>query len=600
PSGQSLAVFLYDGPIARSVAFEGLLSSGEHFANRLTAGFSDAPGRPQLVHIATDGETYGHHHRHGEMALAYATQHIETNSPGISPTNYGEYLERHPPTHEVEIAENTSWSCVHGIERWRGDCGCHTGGRAGWNQAWRGPLRAALDALRDDLAPRFEEGARPFLGSPWAARDDYARVILDRSPESLERFFADHAARALGPGERTMALKWLELQRHAMLMYTSCGWFFNELSGIETVQVLQYAGRACQLARELVGDGTESAFLERLRAAKSNLPEHEDGARIYEKFVKPAIVDLPKVAAHFALSSLFEEYSEREHIYGYTVEREDDRRSETGRARLALGVARVTSEVTGESGRLSFGVLYFGDHNLNGGVREFQDEAATRRMIDELEAAFGAADFTEVIRLLDKHFGTHLYSLRTLFRDEQRRILHLLLEGALEEAESAYRHLYEDHAPLMRFVADLGNPLPKSFTMTAEFVLNTSLRRALEAETLDLERIETLLEEAGRWKVPLDAAGLRYALERTLDAMAEWLRDGAADPALLQALSATTDLVGRLPFDVDLWKLQNEYYDLCTTIYPEMRPKAERGDPEARAWLEAFVPLGAKLSVRVS
>jgi hypothetical protein len=220
-------------------------------------------------------------------------------------------------------------------------------------------------------------------------------------------------------------------------------------------------------------------------------------------------------------------------------------------------------------------------------------------MVEQLSGAFGGADFTQAIRLLDKHFGTHTYSLRTLFRDEQRRILHIILEGTLDEAEAAYRRLYEDHAALMRFLADLGNPLPKAFTMAAEFVINTGLRRAFEAETLDFERIQTLLEEAHRWTITLDAADLRYALERTLDAMAGWLRVSVSDPALLQALSATVELVERLPFDVSLWKLQNVYYDLSQTLHPEMRQKAEGGDAEARAWIEAFVPLGAKLSVRV-
>lgn len=600
PSGRAIRLFFYDGPIARAVAFEGLLSSGEGFARRLTAGFSDERTSPQLVHIATDGETYGHHHRHGDMALAYALQYVEANHPGIHLTNYGEYLERHPPTHEVEIAENTSWSCTHGVERWRSDCGCRTGGRPEWNQAWRGPLRDALDWLRDELAPRYQEAARPLLKDPWAARDEYIRVVLDRSPENVDRFFADHAARPPEAAERTTALKLLELQRHAMLMYTSCGWFFSELSGIETVQVIQYAGRAVQLAQELFGDGTEPLFLERLARARSNLPAHGDGARIYEKFVKPAVVDLPKVVAHYALSSLFEDYAERERIYCYTVERESEKTFEAGRSRLRIGRARVRTEITGESARMVYGVHHLGDHHLHGGVREFQSEEVYAQTLEEMSAEFGGGDFSEIICLLDRHFGTHRYSLRTLFRDEQRRILNLILESTLEEAEAAYRHLYEEHAPLMRFVADLGIPLPRPFHMTAEFVLNTSLRRAFEAETLDLERIEALLEEARRWDVSLDAPGLGYALERALNQMAEWLADNAGDLALVQALTDTVALVHRLPFDVDLWKVQNVYYRLLKTHYPETRRRADEGDDEAKAWLERFVPLGEKLSVRVS
>ena len=252
--GRSLAIFFYDGPISQAVAFERLLKNGEVFANRLIGGFDDEREAAQLVHIATDGESYGHHHRHGDMALAYALDYIEANGFARL-TNYGEYLERHPPTHEVEIFENTSWSCAHGIERWRSDCGCHTGQNPDWNQSWREPLRNALDWLRDALAPVYEEKMKhPYLKDPWQARNDYIDIILNRSPENIEQFLARHAVQQLSPADRITVLKQLEMQRHLMLMYTSCGWFFEELSGIETVQVIQYAGRAIQLCRETSGN----------------------------------------------------------------------------------------------------------------------------------------------------------------------------------------------------------------------------------------------------------------------------------------------------------------------------------------------------------
>src|SRR5262249_18565594 len=215
-----------------------------------------------------------------------------------------EFLEQHPPTHQVEIFEQSSWSCVHGVERWRSDCGCNSGGHDKWNQQWRTPLRAALDWLRDQLAPRYEQESRTPLTDPWRARDRYIDVIVDRSEENVDRFLREQAGRELQPAEKVRALKLLEMQRHAMLMYTSCGWFFDELSGIETVQVIQYAGRAVQLAEELFGDHREQQFIERLSAAKSNIPEHSDGGRIYQEFVKPSFVDLHKVAGHYAVRSL--------------------------------------------------------------------------------------------------------------------------------------------------------------------------------------------------------------------------------------------------------------------------------------------------------
>src|SRR6202521_3139926 len=250
PSRKTINAFFYDGPISQGVAFEGLLDNGQRFADRLMSGFSDARQWPQLVHIATDGESYGHHHRFGEMALSYALHHIETNKLAAL-TNYGQFLEKHPPDHFAEIVNNSSWSCVHGVERWRSNCGCNSGGHAGWTQEWRAPLRAALDWLRDCLVPLYEQKAAPLLKEPWTARNEYVRVILDRSKENVERFFVEHATRPLEPAEQIAALKLLEMQRHAMLMYTSCGWFFDELSGLETMQVIQYAGRAIRLAEDL-------------------------------------------------------------------------------------------------------------------------------------------------------------------------------------------------------------------------------------------------------------------------------------------------------------------------------------------------------------
>ncbi|MGH9674513.1 MAG: DUF3536 domain-containing protein, partial [Bryobacteraceae bacterium] len=233
PSRRSLALFFYDGPISKAAAFENLLDRGDHLAQRLCTVFSDTRTWPQLAHIATDGETYGHHRRHADMALAYALHHLEANSLATL-TNYGEFLEKHQPTQEVQILEKSSWSCIHGVERWKSNCGCTSGTHTGWHQNWRAPLREALDWLRDRLAERFEQEAPAILRKPWQARNAYIEVILDRSPETIGRFFDCHSSRPLRPEERMRALKMLELQRHAMLMYTSCGWFFDELSGIET------------------------------------------------------------------------------------------------------------------------------------------------------------------------------------------------------------------------------------------------------------------------------------------------------------------------------------------------------------------------------
>jgi len=598
PTGRKIAIFFYNGPISCELAFEDLLKSGDNFAHRLTDSFSEKRTWPQLVHIATDGETYGHHHRFGDMALAYAIHYIEAN--GLARiTNYGEYLEKHPPTHEVEIIENTSWSCSHGIERWRSDCGCNTGRNPKWNQAWRAPLREALDWLRDTLAPKYEEKVRQFLKDPWAARNDYIEVILNRSPENIQKFLERYRNRELSGEETIKVLKLLELQRHAMLMYTSCGWFFDELSGIETVRIIQYAGRAVQLAQEIIGDDIEPHFLERLELAESNLRQHGDGRQIYEKFVKPVIVDLTKVTAHFAVSSLFEEYGEQAEIFCYHMETEDYQTATAGKAKLAAGRVKVTSVITRESATLSFGVLHFGDHNVNAGVRNYQGEEGYQLMLQEMNHSFCTADFPEVIRLLDKHFGMSTYSIKDLFLDEQRKVLDNILESAMSEIEAAYYQVYEHHYPPMRFLSELGYPVPKSFHSAAEFILNGGLRKAVSADTLDLERTRSLLEETQTWQVELDTEGLSYLLQNTLERMMIKLVDTPENIDLLKELLAGTEILPALPFQVDLWKVQNLYHDMLESAYPEFQKRGQQGDEAAKEWLDRFVSLGQQLSMRV-
>ena len=597
PSGRTIDLFFYDGPISQAVAFEKLLDNGEKFATRLTSAFSDARTWPQLTHIATDGETYGHHHKHGEMALAYALDYIETKKLARI-TNYGEFLERHPPTYEVQIYENTSWSCVHGVERWRSNCGCNAG-RLGWNQEWRRPLRDALDWLRDAVNPQFEALGSTLLQDPWAARDAYIAVVLNRSPEARTRFGEEHFAGNLKLEQQVLVWKLMELQRHAMLMYTSCGWFFDELSGIETVQVIQYAGRVVQLAEELFGDSIEERFLEKLAAAKSNLPEYGDGAKIYKRYVKPALVDLEKVGAHYSISSLFAPYGERTDIFSYVVKRLDYHTGDAGRLRMALGQARFTSKVTQESEVLTFWVVHFGDHNVAGGVQKASGTTGYQDMLDSIGEAFARVDIPEVVRLLDRRFGERTYSLRSLFRDEQRRIVRTILSSTVAEAEAAYLQLYEHHAALMRFITSLGTPMPREFTAAMEYAINSLLRRACSSEDLDSERIHSLLREAQTSNVSLDKTTLEFLLRRKIETLAGRF---AADPSNLEKLHelrAALMIVKEMPFPVNMWSAQNQVYAIQSGLFQRTRKRALRGDAKAQTWMDSYISLCELLSIRV-
>jgi len=456
PSGRTIVLFFYDGPVSKDVAFGDLLKSGENFATRLLGLFSKKE-EPQLAHIATDGESYGHHHRFGDMALAYALHHVESNNLARI-TNYGEYMELHPPAFEVELLENTSWSCSHGIERWRSDCRCNTGTHPGWSQAWREPLREAMNWLRDNLERLYEREMASYVHDPWQTRDDYISVILDRSAQSVESFFSKHLTSKLSRDERVRILKLLEMQRHALLMFTSCG---------------------------------------------------ENGAHVWEALVRPATADLLRVGAHYAVSSLFEDYPETIRIGSYTTRSELYDVVEAGVQRLAVGKANVRFDITGEESAIGFAVIHLGDHNVIGGIREYTGDDSFALMRREVRDAFRKSDVAEVIRLMDKHFETHSYSLWHLFRDEQRKVLNKILESTLREIEASFRQIYERHYSAMQAMREMRIPVPKAFATATELILSTNIRHELlseENKTLALlrarESIHSCRGSPGSLRIP--------------------------------------------------------------------------------------------------
>jgi len=595
PSGRNMSLFFYDAQLSHAVAFEGLIHNGEHLAHALLNRFSTQTESAQLIHIATDGETYGHHHPHADKSLAFALDYIETLS-SAKLTNYGEFLETYPPTHEVEIIENTSWSCSHGIERWRSDCGCNSGGHHGWNQAWRTPLRSSLDWLRDRLSPVYEEKTRLLLKNPWNARNDYNNVILDRSENTVDRFLEEHASGPLTKQQITTVLKLLELQKNTMLMYTSCGWFFDDISGIESVQIIQYAGRAIQILKELTGTDLENEFLERLKEAKSNIREHRDGRTIYIKFVKPAMVDLKNVCAHYAMSSVFEEYEDQTTIYCYTAERMAYSINTMGRSRLLMGRARITSNITKESLPLCFSVLHLGKHTLTCGISEHLSDTLYNELKSTISDAFSKADFPEALRLMDKYFSGSIYSLQTIFRDEQRKILNYILQPALNEAETGYRQVYENNAPMMRFLKNLNIPMPKTLYTAAEIYLNAALRKTFDQDEIDQDHAKNLLEESRMIGLALDSPTLEYALRHSLERLADSFYERPGDVTLLEKLQTGVKLLNVLPFEVNLRHIQNRFNSILKIMYPDMNEKAHQENEAARSWVEQFLTTGRLLS----
>jgi hypothetical protein len=362
--------------------------------------------------------------------------------------------------------------------------------------------------------------------------------------------------------------------------------------------VIQYAGRALQLAGQLFTEDLAAPFLDLMAQAKSNIPDQGDGRSIYEHYVQPAMVDLEKVGAHYAVSSLFEEYGQNTRIYCYDVERLEYRTSRQGKLRVVVGQANVASEITWESDQITFGVLHLADHSVIGGVRQFQGGDAYRVLDQEVDKAVASGDLAEVVRLVEKSFGSGTYTLRSLFRDEQRKILGVILEEATNEARALYRNFHDEHAHLVRFVTDLGVPLPRRFRLAVDFTLNSELLDAFSNGEVDLPKSRAILEEIRRTGVKPDAVTLEFALRRTIERLFTKFVANPMEPGLLQRLEETIDLVLSLPFEVRLWDAQNTYYSMMRDYAVQVQERADHGDSEARAWLEGFAKLGDKLKVR--
>jgi alpha-amylase/alpha-mannosidase (GH57 family) len=588
PSGKSIVLFFYDGELSQGVAFNGLLNNGQKFAEELLSAFSGNELPRQLVHIATDGETYGHHHKHGDMALAYCLDYIEKKEE-VRLTNYSEFLAIQPPEYEVQIHENSSWSCVHGIERWRDNCGCNSG-KPGWHQKWRKPLREALDWLRDQLSELYVREAAQYLKDPWIARNDYIQVILKRNDDTIRKFLKDHSTKTVEPGS---ILRLMEMQRHAMLMYTSCGWFFDEVSGIETTQIMQYACRAMQLMSQVGGRELEAEFLKRLEAAPSNDPLLQHGAAAYERFVVPSKTNLQRVGMHYAVASLFEEDPENFPIFNYTTATEFFVRKEAGEQRLVVGVTRVRSNVTRSEKRFAFAAIYMGKHNILGNISLDMDEMTFASMQTRIVNAFEEGRLGDVIGLMQTYFGPDKYTLWHLFKDEKRKVLDMITHQSMVELEETLRRVYNRDYPLVNALAHNNIPIPKAYTTTFEYILNADLVNSFQSEKINIKKIEHVMGELTAWELTITDPDKVARLAG--DTIFKELRRISAERGnmkRIERLNRLFPLLRKFNLEPNLYKSQNLYFE----ISKEEEVARLSNKPE---WITQFKQLGENLGVRV-
>lgn len=468
--GKTIDLFFYDGAISRSVAFDELLKDGNKFIKRLKEGVSECRDYPQLINIATDGESYGHHTKFGDMALAYVLK-IKAKDEGFTITNYAEYLEKYESDCEVEIKQASSWSCFHGVGRWKEDCGCSTGGHPGWNQKWRKPLRDALDYLRDEFAQIFEQEGAKYFDNVWEVRNKYIEVILDRNEMNVKKFQQENFKPELSDEDKVKAMELLEIQRQSQLMYTSCGWFFSEISGIETVQIMKYAARAMQLATRFTNKNLEEHFLNILAEAKSNIPEHGTGKDIFERFVKPSIVTTKQIASLWALSSLYQDFEDEESVYCYTIKKEGYKKVQKGSSTFVVGHIEIQSKITLQKSNVMFALMQYAGGDFHCAIKEYSDDTEFNRLKTNLIKTFLMNPLTEIIRSMDEYFGKEYFTLKDIFIEERRKILQILLKGKLEKFAETYKVMYDEGKGSIYHLQGLGLKIPDEFKISAAYAL---------------------------------------------------------------------------------------------------------------------------------
>jgi alpha-amylase/alpha-mannosidase (GH57 family) len=590
PSGRSISLFFYDGNVAQEVAFNGLLNNGKRFAHRLAAQFTENKEEPQLVHIATDGESYGHHHRFGEMALADCLNYLEENDIATL-TNYGEFLEKHPPLYEAQIHENSSWSCVHGVERWRNDCGCNSG-RAGWHQRWRKPLRDALDWLRDAILPMYETEMSKFVVSPWEVRNAYIDIILNRSEVNIMEFIARHATRPLKPFEQIHFLRLLEMQRNAMLMYTSCGWFFDEISGLETHQIMQYACRAIQYAKQVGNLDLNDQFIRLLTAAPSNV--YENGAVGYLKYVVPAQLDLERVGMHFAVASLFDRFAKRSELFNYTATTDNFERIIAGNQRLVLGRSSVKSKITLSEKEFSFVAVYLGQHHIIGNISTEMDSNSFEFMKKQAIDAFHSTNITDVLSTLQVFFGSSKYTIWNLFHDEKKKVLQKITDQSLEGAEEAFRELYNNNYQLMKGMRDSGLAVPDAFVSAVRYIINVDMQRLFAQEKISVRELNHLSNELTVWNVTFaDAKKFELIASERIFTEIKKLEYSEENVEQIELLNSILAILTQMKLPLNLWKSQNIYY----SMFQQYRKNKQKFVNEN--WKNSFMLLGGYLKVEV-
>lgn len=577
PSGKTIDVFFYDGQRSQDVAFGGILNDGKKFANNLLDGFDEHADFPQLVNIATDGETYGHHHKNGDMALAYCLSYIEENNLARI-TNYSEYLSICPPSHEIEIVENSSWSCAHGIERWRSNCGCNTGGLAHWNQEWRVGLRKGLDWLRDEFAKVYEKEMKRYDTDIWRLRNEYIKVLFNRSPNKIGWFIDTHFDQELTAGEITHIIRMLEMQKQSMYMFTSCGWFFNDISGIETIQILQYANRGIQLVSDETNIELEDQFRKILATSTSNILEFGSACDIYDKHVATKRLSLTQVGMHYAVSSVFSDDPSIVNILNYDCTPEVFERYRAGIQTLAFGTTRVKSRVTLSEKRFSYVILYLGNHHLLGSTSDTLFEQPFQELTEKLKAAFESSNLSLVIDMIRENFSKTSFSFFDLFKDEQIKLLQEVIDSNVAMAMYSYDKINDRVYSLINVMHSGNLQIPQIFKKNLETVVLQKMENLFANNTMlvSIKTLKAQITEISKWEIKVPSSKFEFLASRKIATLIHNLNTNDDPKKVLDNIYNTLSKLSIINIHPQINELQDAVFQLITNnnLEPQLKQSA--------------------------
>jgi alpha-amylase/alpha-mannosidase (GH57 family) len=592
PSGNQINVFLYNGSIAHAVGFGTLLNDGKAFAERLVQAGKDGKAE-RLVNIATDGETFGHHHKFGDMALAFALDYLETTKIGKI-TIYGEFLEKNPPQNEIQIHERSSWSCPHGVKRWYQNCGCNSGKQPGWNQKWREPLRLGLDWLRDEINTNLEKYVVPDFKDFWRARDEYIQVISTRNLIYIDSFMSSHLHDSSDKSKYSFYIQIMEIQRLLLLMYTSCGWFFDDIGSIETIQILRYSIRAIELYEKFYPEKLHNRFNELIGLGISNVPDKKDGMHLIKTDILPGKADSLRAGVHFVISLFYFGSLEKIEKYQYEIKSEFSEKLMLPGITLLFGKFYIKNTITEETDFLKYICYEKSKFDLKVFASLSMNNDEFDIFISDLKNIIFDRKLKKIPDLIESQFKES-YSLRHVFKDTMVNLSNLILKSAMRELDYTRTSIFYHNLRTITYMSRNNINLPRNITGLMSSVFTNRILGILKQDSINIAQLNKYLKRAQKLNVQLYIDEIEYEASNKIYSLMQEVLYENETLGRLKKIEKLLDVLDKSFLELDIWKAQNLYFQITDLKLSGVEAMMASGDKTASEWIASFKRIGAIL-----